>query len=84
MSGSGSPTWRVNIPVQVTDGQGRTVLGEFVGVADSQTQAPNAVWVVAARGALTDALEAVPVPNEPANFSYLVSLSTHRVELAQA
>ncbi len=74
----------VNIPVQVTDGQGRTVLGEFVGVADSQTQAPNAVWVVAARGALTDALEAVPVPNEPANFSYLVSLSTHRVELAQA
>jgi len=71
-------------PVRVTDVQGRTIPGEFVGAADWQTEAPNAVWVVAVRGALTDALRSAPVPDEPGNFAYLVSLSTHRVELAQA
>lgn len=69
--------------VQVTDVQGRTIPGEFVGAADWQTEAPNAVWVVAARGALTGALRCAPVPNEPGNFAYLVSLATHRVDLTQ-
>lgn len=70
--------------VRVTGADGAAVTAEFAGAADAWTEEPNAIWVVAPRGALPGAGRSATVPGEPDNMSYLLSLSTHRVELAGA